>query len=65
MLRPAPRLGRLLVAWSAAINLRLKTIRVHRIIQRIAAKFDRVHFCYKAGPNGPACIVDTIAWPRM
>lgn len=25
---------------------------MRRIIQRIAAKFDRVHFCYEAGPTG-------------
>jgi len=25
---------------------------MHRIIQRIAAKFDHVHFCYEAGPTG-------------
>ncbi len=25
---------------------------MRRVIQRIAAKFDRVHFCYEAGPTG-------------
>jgi transposase len=25
---------------------------MRRIIQRIAAKFDRVHFCYEAGSTG-------------
>nr|ALU64516.1 Mobile element protein [Rhizobium leguminosarum bv. viciae] len=25
---------------------------MRRIIQRIAAKFDHVHFCYEAGPTG-------------
>jgi transposase len=25
---------------------------MRRIIQRTAAKFDRVHFCYEAGPAG-------------
>ncbi len=25
---------------------------MRRIIQRIAAKLDRVHFCYEAGPTG-------------
>lgn len=25
---------------------------IHRVIQRIAAKFDRVHFCSEAGPTG-------------
>ncbi|WP_405029382.1 hypothetical protein [Neorhizobium sp. SHOUNA12A] len=25
---------------------------MRRIIQRIAAKFDHVHFCYEAGPAG-------------
>jgi hypothetical protein len=25
---------------------------MHRIIQRIAGRFDRVHFCYEAGPTG-------------
>lgn len=25
---------------------------MRRIIQRIAANFDRVHFCYEAGPTG-------------
>jgi transposase len=25
---------------------------MRRIIQRIAAKFDRIHFCYEAGPTG-------------
>ena len=24
---------------------------MRRVIQRIAAKFDRVHFCYEAGPT--------------
>ena len=27
-------------------------VSMRRVIQRIAAKFDRVHFCYKAGPTG-------------
>jgi len=27
-------------------------ISMRRVIQRIAAKFDRVHFCYEAGPTG-------------
>ena len=25
---------------------------VRRVVQRIAAKFDHVHFCYEAGPTG-------------
>ncbi len=25
---------------------------MRRVIQRISAKFDRVHFCYEAGPTG-------------
>ena len=25
---------------------------MRRVIQRIAGKFDRVHFCYEAGPTG-------------
>lgn len=25
---------------------------MRRVIQRITAKFDRVHFCYEAGPTG-------------
>ncbi|WP_287367625.1 IS110 family transposase [Mesorhizobium sp.] len=25
---------------------------MHRVIQRIAAKFDRIHLCYEAGPTG-------------
>jgi transposase len=29
---------------------------MRRIIQRIAAKFNRVHFCYEAGPTGYAYI---------
>jgi transposase len=27
-------------------------VSMRRVIQRIAAKFDRVHFCYEAGPTG-------------
>ncbi|RWC23248.1 MAG: IS110 family transposase, partial [Mesorhizobium sp.] len=25
---------------------------MRRVIQRIATRFDRVHFCYEAGPTG-------------
>lgn len=27
-------------------------VSMRRVVQRIAAKFDRVHFCYEAGPTG-------------
>jgi len=36
---------------------------MRRVIQRIAAKFDRVHFCYEAGATGYAAPADPIALP--
>lgn len=38
---------------------------MRRVIQRIATKFDRVHFCYEAGPTGYGRLIRSLGHECM